>query len=61
MERKPVRWMGDSRRRLREFPDAVRFEIGHALYQAGILHNPPALSLQSRKPNANSQELIADG
>jgi hypothetical protein len=53
--------MGDSRRRLREFPDAVRFEIGHALYQAGILHNPPALSLQSRKPNANSQELIADG
>ena len=28
--------MGDSRKRLREFPDAVRFEIGQALYQAEL-------------------------
>ena len=28
--------MGDSRKRLREFPDPVRFEIGQALYQAEL-------------------------
>jgi phage-related protein len=36
MGRKAVRWMGDSRERLREFQDAVRFEIGQALYQAEL-------------------------
>jgi phage-related protein len=29
--------MGDSRKRLRDFPDAVRFEIGQALYQVEIV------------------------
>jgi len=28
--------MGDSRKRLRDFPDAVRFEIGQALCQAEL-------------------------
>ena len=44
MERKPVRWMGDSRKRLREFPDSVRFEIGQALYQAEICEPHPSAS-----------------
>jgi len=35
-QRKPVRWMGDSLKRLRDFPDEVRSEIGQALYMAEI-------------------------
>lgn len=42
MARKAVRWMGDSRERLREFPDAVRFEIGQALYQAELGEGHPS-------------------
>ena len=42
MERKAVRWMGDSRKRLRDFPDAVRFEIGQALYQAELGEGHPS-------------------
>ena len=42
MERKPVRWTGDSRKQLREFPEAVRFEIGQALYQAEIGERHPS-------------------
>src|ERR1035438_6583564 len=42
MERKAVRWMGDSRRQLREFPDAVRFEIGQAIYQAELGERHPS-------------------
>ena len=31
---KPVRWVGTSLRDLREFPPAVRVDIGHALFAA---------------------------
>jgi len=57
MERKAIRWVGDSRKRLREFPDAVRFEIGQALYQA---------ELGDRHPSAcpmrglNAVEIVSD-
>ena len=36
--------MGDSRKRLRDFPDAVRFEIGQALYQAELGERHPSAS-----------------
>lgn len=32
--RKPVRWVGTALRDLRNFPRAVRLEIGHALFAA---------------------------
>ena len=37
---KPLRWVASSRKDLLEFPDAVRREIGYALYfaQAGDKH-----------------------
>ena len=31
---KPVRWVGSSHKDLRLFPEAVRREVGHALYTA---------------------------
>ena len=31
---KPVRWVGSSRRDVRSFPRAVRFDVGQALYAA---------------------------
>jgi phage-related protein len=31
---KPVRWVGSSLKDLRSFPEAVRREVGHALYTA---------------------------
>jgi phage-related protein len=39
-EQKPVVWLGDSLRRLRDFPDDVRDEIGYAIYlaQLGEVH-----------------------
>lgn len=38
MTLKPVRWLGDSRERIREFPDDPRSEAGHQLerVQAGM-------------------------
>jgi phage-related protein len=33
---KPLIWIGDSRERVKGFPDAVRSEIGVALYQAQL-------------------------
>src|SRR5437588_169132 len=35
-EGKPVIWVRDSLRRLRDFPDDVRDEVGFALYQAQL-------------------------
>jgi len=49
--------MGDSRKRLREFPDAVRFEIGQALYQAEIgERHPSACAMQG----LNAVEIVSD-
>jgi phage-related protein len=57
MERKPVRWMGDSRKRLREFPGAVRFEIGQAIYQAELGEShPSACAMQG----LNAVEIVSD-
>jgi phage-related protein len=37
-----VRWVGDSRERLREFPAQVRKDIGHALYLVQTGQTPPS-------------------
>ena len=37
-----VRWVGDSRERLQEFPAQVRKEIGHALYLVQTGQTPPS-------------------
>jgi phage-related protein len=57
MERKTVRWMGDSRKRLRGFPDAVRFEIGQALYQAEL--GEPHTSARTMQ-GLNAVEIVSD-
>jgi phage-related protein len=36
----PLRWLGDSKRRVREFPDSVRSELGHELWQVEIGEDP---------------------
>jgi phage-related protein len=43
-DRKPIHWVGDSLKRLREFPVAVRSEIGQALYQAELGEGHPSAS-----------------
>jgi phage-related protein len=49
--------MGDSRKQLREFPEAVRFEIGQALYQAEIgERHPSACTMQG----LNAVEIVSD-
>jgi len=49
---KPVRWLGDSRERIREFPDDSRREAGHELerVQAGIEPADPR-PMPSPKPD----------
>lgn len=37
-----VRWVGDARERLQEFPPQVRKDIGHALYLVQTGHTPPS-------------------
>ena len=40
-----VRWVGDSREQLQKFPSQVRKDIGHALYQTGLVQTgqtPPS-------------------
>ena len=37
-----VRWVGDSRERLQEFPAQVRKDIGHALYLVQTGQTPPS-------------------
>ena len=49
--------MGDSRKRLREFPDAVRFEIGQALYQAEL--GERHLSARAMQ-GLNAVEIVSD-
>ena len=57
MGRKPVRWMGDSRKRLREFPQAVRLEIGQAVYQAEL--GEPHQSARAMQ-GLNAVEIVSD-
>ena len=54
---KPVRWIGDSRRRLREFPRSVRSEIGQALYQAQLGEGHPSASPMQ---GLNAVEIVSD-
>lgn len=49
--------MGDSRKRLHEFPDAVRFEIGQALYQAEL--GERHLSARAMQ-GLNAVEIVSD-
>ena len=55
--RKRLFWMGDSRKRLAEFPEEVRSEIGYALFLAewGEYH-PSAKRMQ----RFNAIEVVAD-
>jgi len=49
--------MGDSRKRLRKFPEAVRFEIGQAIYQADLgERHPSACAMQG----LNAVEIVSD-
>jgi phage-related protein len=49
--------MGDSRERLREFPEAVRFEIGQAIYQAEHGEHHPSASVMR---GLNAVEIVSD-
>ena len=40
-----VRWIGDSRERLQDFPESVRKDIGHALYRVQIGETPPSAKM----------------
>ena len=57
MGRKAVRWMGDSRKQLREFPEVVRSEIGQAIYQAELGESHPSASPMQ---GLNSVEIVSD-
>jgi len=56
-QRKVVRFLGDSRRRLKEFPEAVRYEMGQAIYLAEL-----GESHQSASPmrGVNAVEIVSD-
>jgi phage-related protein len=49
--------MGDSRRRLKTFPQDVRNEIGQAIYQAQLGENHPSASSMK---GLNAVEVISD-
>jgi phage-related protein len=49
--------MGDSRQRLRTFPEAVRYEIGQAVYQAEIGESHPSASPMK---GLNAVEIVSD-
>ena len=55
--RKGLFWLGDSRRRLGEFPEEVRSEIGYALFLAEVGESHP-----SAKPmrGYNAVEIVSD-
>ena len=49
--------MGDSRRKLKEFPDEVRDEIGHAIYLAECSESHPSAR---RMQGFNAVEIVSD-
>jgi len=55
--RKQIWWMGDSRQRLREFPEEARWEIGGALDNAQ-LGDPHSSASPMR--GVNAVEIVAD-
>jgi phage-related protein len=55
--RKRLFWMGDSRKRLAEFPEEVRSEIGYAIFLAEWGESHPSAKRMQRY---NAVEVIAD-
>ena len=47
MPPRKVRWIGDSRKRLQDFPEPVREDIGHALYRVQIGETPPSAKMMT--------------
>lgn len=47
MPLRKVRWIGDSRKRLQDFPETVRKDIGHALYRVQIGEIPPSAKMMT--------------
>ena len=54
-----VRWIGDSRERLRNFPEPVQKDIGHALYRVQI-GNTPLSAKPMRGIESGVFELVDD-
>jgi phage-related protein len=56
---KPVRWIGPSLRDLRSFPQAVRIDIGHALFAAQKGETDPAAKPLKGFGGASVLEIVA--
>ncbi len=55
--KKRIFWLGDSRRRLGEFPEEVRSEIGYALFLAESGESHPSAK---RMRGYNAVEIVSD-
>lgn len=58
-EAKPVRWVGSSRRDLKAFPQAVRRDIGQALYAAQRGEEYPAVKALKGFGGRSVLEIVA--
>jgi phage-related protein len=56
---KPIRWMGSSRKDVRSFPQAVRRDIGKALYAAQHGETDPAAKPLKGFGGASVMEIVA--
>jgi phage-related protein len=56
---KPVRWVGSSHKDLRSFPEAVRREVGHALYMAQKGETDPSAKPLKGFGGSNVMEVVA--
>lgn len=59
-EGKPVIWVRDSRKRLRDFPRDVQDEVGFALYQAQLGSKHPSAKPLKGYQGAGVLEIIED-
>lgn len=59
-EPKPVRWVGSSRRDLKEFPKAVQRHIGQALYAAQLGEEYPTVKALKGFSGRSVLEIVAD-
>jgi phage-related protein len=57
---KPIRWLGDSLRRLREFPEDVKDDMGAALFWAQKGGEAPKCEATARFWRAQILEIIED-
>jgi len=55
-----VIWIGDSRRKLRKFPEDVQDEVGFALYQAQLGHKHAAAKPLKGYKGAGVLEIVED-